>query len=255
MVWLFLGVTVNPSFQSIFRPRLTLKPIVALPQSFDIPDYAFPNVTYRVIVRCNVSGTNFAVGEPVGIYLRVSIESIFSRYYDITNLEGDPVNSVDYWLNDWSNGVPVGPYPIRGFIPLDNSTGDQSYHNWEGANTVVFLASGPLRISIKVATSPTIENQITAGPQVWNNSYTTTLQFPEIEIAPQEIIQQQISDDVTLSLTYIVLFFASVNIGVVLYDHSEDKDEEKQAEYQERKAKKKRRYETEDRNKENTYVV
>jgi hypothetical protein len=235
--WLSLGVAVNPAFQSFFNPQSPTKEKTLLTQHFDIPDPMPSMQKHDVAVDCKVVGTNFAVGEPIGIYLTISFDYGASHTYNIVSVEGEPVNGMDYWLNAISQNSTTQSY-----IRMSNSTENDFYQNWNGANTAVFLASGMLAVKINLIIEPTSFTQDYVDWKNWDSYYSAVVQFPDLQIESGQNLKQQQNNDATFSLTYIVLFFASVDIAVVLYDHSEDKDKEKQAEYRKRKGEKKRRY-------------
>ncbi len=236
------GLMVNPSVQEIFNPQPPSKSKSLLPQSFDIPDCIFPNKNHNIAVECNVTGTNFAVGEPINIYLRVNFDATISKHYNILFVEGEPVNGRDYFVNL----ISYESQTQQCYIRMNNSTGTDFYQHWDGSNTAEFLASGQLTLKIRLVMLPTEELYADINWDTWNTDYVATLQYPDLEITSGQLIQQQSYADLTLSLTYFVLFFASVDIAVVLYDHSEDKDEDKQYEYRQRKAERKRRYQHEE---------
>lgn len=236
----------NPSVQSFFTPEPEMQVITALPQFFDIPDNLFPSQSHNVAVECNVTGTNFIVGEPLGVDLQVSFDAVFPHKYTLFSVEGEPVNGMDYLVNAISGRTRIQQCYIR----MENTTGDFFQH-WNGGAIVTFLADGQLTIKINLAMLPSEAVWNDINWETWQSYFTATVQFPDIEITSGQEIQQQRSADTNLSLTFIVLFFASVDIGVALYGYSEDKDEEKQYRYKQRKADKKRRYKHEER----VYVV
>ena len=63
-----------------------------------------------------------------------------------------------------------------------------------------------------------------------DNEYVLNVLFEPIQIASGEVAVQQESNNLNLSLTYFVLFFASVEIAVAFYDHSEARDKMKEYE-------------------------
>jgi hypothetical protein len=137
-------------------------------------------------------------------------------------------------------------------IQLRNASATNDFNQyWRGASTAKFLAPGPLLINFTFAFYPRNFTLYERHFQEWKGSQLVSLQFREIDISSGQIIQQEQTNDVTLSLTYVVLFFASLDIGVVFYDHSEDDDEDKQTDYHKRKEEKKRCY----RNEERLYVI
>ena len=113
-MFLTIGAITNPALQNIFKPQLTFKTINALPQSFDMPDNVFPSYNSTVTVQCKVISANFVVGEPVGIFLDVSFDDITTRHCVVLNVEGEPVNAMDYWVN-------VIPEIAKGFSKLHSS--------------------------------------------------------------------------------------------------------------------------------------
>lgn len=70
-------------------------------------------------------------------------------------------------------------------------------------------------------------------------------QIQQLEQQQKEIwqAQQEVSNDMNLGLTFFVLFFASIDIVVVIFDHSED--ENRKAQYEKSKTEENDRDDTE----------
>jgi hypothetical protein len=101
---------------------------------------------------------------------------------------------------------------------LDNSSGQ----TWYGNVLVKLAAAGVFGATVDVTVMPL--------PWYWNATsgsiVQTTMSFHDqmetITVAPRGTAQQQSYQNQDLSLTLFILFFASVDIAVTLYDHSYD---------------------------------
>jgi hypothetical protein len=243
ILFLFLGAINNPSLQNAFQPQPTYKLITSLPQSFDIPDWVYPDENHTFVVKIEARGTNFAVGAPIELLVSIHTDIWMKNHYDISLIEVAPLSGMNY---RYSISTPES-HTYQSYIRLSNSTEMEIFQYWTGSDMVVFRAGGPLAIKINLYLYPPLQVIGNFDHSNWTSYYTATARFPDIEIASEQIISQQRSNDITLSLTYIVLFFACLDIGVVFYDHSEDKDEDKQYEYRQKRAEKKRRYRSEEK--------
>jgi hypothetical protein len=89
---------------------------------------------------------------------------------------------------------------------------------WVGGGQVEFAAAGVFGATVDITAIP--------APEYWNVTkldFQTTMHFHNqtetITIAPHGNAGQQWYEDQNLSLTFFILFFASVDIAVTLYDH------------------------------------
>lgn len=99
--------------------------------------------------------------------------------------------------------------------PSNDSAG---YEKWVGNSLVEFAAPSVFGATVDITTFPT--------PEYWNvtrPNFETTMHFHDqietITIAAHGNAGQQWYEDQNLSLTLFILFFASVDIAVTLYDH------------------------------------
>jgi hypothetical protein len=104
-----------------------------------------------------------------------------------------------------------------------------------GSDVVQFYSSGPivLTVRLRLAPPPELANNTQIVQEFLSNypngDYSRDLVLGYTDIQSQASVQQQINNNLSLSLTYFVLFFASIDIAIAFYDHSEDKN--KQSEY------------------------
>jgi hypothetical protein len=224
------GYFTNPDLPNPYRKSLSWK-WESGEEDFALPKIiATDTLTNIVRVFCNVTTYDFTVGTPSLLDVSVIVPKDIN--YVIDDIEVQPYDATEYFppfVNisaTRANGMFLGLY--------SNLTFSEAFSAKEA---IEFQSLGQVNLNIIVFWSP--------SPFVWNminwstfsSEYATTLQFPSITIESGQTIQQQASENRNLSLAYFVLFFASTDIAIALYDHSEDKD--KTAEYQEEKEKKK----------------
>ncbi|HUW49290.1 MAG TPA: hypothetical protein VMW36_11155, partial [Patescibacteria group bacterium] len=180
-----------------------------------------------VTVYYNLTSTNFVENNPVEIALQVVIPNDSWLSYDITfvGVAVLPKNAIDYYP---ANAPNLYPLPSRFVLTLTSN--DSIKQVWTGFQWVEFQSLGAITMKIELYLRPTLE--------AWNMidwlRYTTkygpftsdlSLPSPYIESGrtAEQQTQQQIYENYNLSLTFFVLFFASIDIAIVFYDHSEPK--------------------------------
>ena len=150
----------------------------------------------------------------------------------------------------------LGSFPAFGGY---NSSSVWITEQWYGGDTMIFQNAGPITLQISASLLPTqdVWNEVnwTTFPTDFNVNVTipniyiqSSTSVQQQSLAQQELSQQQattavlnqmqtqqrINDYENSSLTFFVLFFASIDIAVVIFDHS--KDDDKKAEYEKKKA-------------------
>lgn len=141
-----------------------------------------------------------------------------------------PENAVEYWSPYFDI-----PYPYPSEIDLHLATNDTFEQSWVGGEWVMFQGSGQLRLKIEINVFPTeyswdLINWTTFSSQY--NPFTTSVTIPNVYIESSQeakVIQQQTEqqryEKMNLSLTFIVLLLASVEIAIALYYHSQPDDD------------------------------
>lgn len=213
-------------------------------KEFTLPNFIHAGIPNSVSVWCNVSGYNLVVGSP--LYVAVAVE-ISTTIYQIIGVTVIPSNALKCEPIAFENFPLIEPLtPSRFYlIPKGNGTTFFPFESkvYSGDDWVEFQAAGSVELTVTIELLPTWD--FMSEYALWqnftsmfpDNQYTLVVPLPSIIIESGSIVQQQVSYSLNLSLTYFVLFFASVDIAVALYDHSEDKD--KKAEYDKEKASKK----------------
>jgi hypothetical protein len=196
-----------------------------------------------VEVFCTVNSTSFVQGEPSLITFKLLFEKIVSNLY-VDTMQVYPLNAIDLYNASYSNktGITYIPtqVPIMSVLNPIPSTEDSIWQTWEAGGGVIFQNSGPINLEIRVYVQPNQNILSSVNMTGFKSEYDMTFTIPDIYIISgqtsqqmntqqQQEIQQQNNENNILSLTFFVLFFASLDIAVVFYDHSKDKD--KEAEY------------------------
>jgi len=101
---------------------------------------------------------------------------------------------------------------------------------WMGMSPYSFETAGPVVLidevnfslfSNETNNSALVNQFFTTYP---NAGYSQQLVFSSVNVVSIESIQQTNNNNETLSLDYFVLFLGSLEVAVVIYEHSEDKD-------------------------------
>ncbi len=211
------------------------------------------NSTLPLTIYYNITSQNFTQNEPVD----VQIDLMFYNQGELSILNFNPVRiKIINAIENSSSRFPFG-IPSEFYLENDYNTtiGDNPFlRYWRGNQTVKFQATGTpqMEIELTVVFTPEaraiVDDMFTdEGNSVSNGSeydymrrwqpFTQSITIPTVNIESakvakleeeqrQQAINQKIAEKTTGSLTYIVLFFASFDIAVVLYDHS-DKENKK----------------------------
>jgi hypothetical protein len=177
-----------------------------------------------------VSSYDFAVGSPSAIYVEAIVPTDWT--YEISYVEVIPYATRAYFPPSWNISNAHS-----GNIHLYMTSNETFSQTWKGSTTAIFQAVGPISLGVRILIFPTTKLWEQVNWSTFNPEFVTTLEFQSITISSEQTTQQQTTENLNLSLAYFVLFFASTDIAVTLYDHSEDKD--KNAQYSEEKQKEK----------------
>lgn len=229
VVFLAAGLWDNPNISKSFIDRPTLTSTYGQTE-FELPKYLENSNTQLVIVTCNVTCYDLAEGSPA--FFEVTLEAPTS-IYNYTAIYVEPHNTIEY-KPDISEIIE---FPTSSRIGLFFDRSKALTEIWKGDDVVEFKGDGPLKLTVAILKNPT---DVLWNAVNWTEYKTTFFQdvtFNTINIKSGWELEQKNSEEMNLSLALIVAFFASVEISIALYDHSEDK--EKKAEYdRERKARK-----------------
>ena len=209
--FLVVGIWYNPSFQDLFSQKSPAKSVIGMMQTFDLPpqiSFSESATKYFGEVLCNLTSDAFVVGSQVLITVNVRLPTAMKN--KLYFLEAKIDNAIMYQPFSGPNDIP---YPCDIFMFPSNTEGT-------GAQTVIFETSSILSMTIK------IDYEYPIGSATTMAEYTINASFPNIQIGTGQEAQQQVNANLNLSLTCFVLFFASVDIAVALYDHSERKNKE-----------------------------
>ncbi len=207
--FLILGVCVNPSVQNFFTPEPEVTKRIGATQTFDLPSqfsYSELATYYFGSVNCNITSTDFNVESLVGVIVEVSLPTVLEN--DITSILVTVNDAIEYSPFSEPDDIPQ-PCQIYMF-PIEGTTG-------LNGEIAIFQDSGTVSMDIKIS------YEYPLGSPNTIDDFTVHVDFINLRIGTGQESQQQTYADLNLSLTFIVMFFACVDIAVVFYDHSEKK--------------------------------
>lgn len=227
-ICLFLAYLTNPFLPHPFRQNEPLKSLSG-ETTFDLPNFLGTTKENPVIVFCNITSTNFVVYNPSDIYVEVRVRT---SIYQITSIYAKPHNAIDYpQIIDFSKSAPRQSY-----IQLENKMNKSLDQIWEGSGVAQFKAVGNVAMDVVFIMYPINDLINEVNWTTYDTVHPFEVEFEPIWIDSGQIIQQTISENLNLSLTYVVLFFAATEVAIAFYDHSEDN--EKKAEQEKKNAEK-----------------
>jgi len=224
--------------------------------------------SYSAYVNCSVSGT-FVQNSPSNITVEVILPVITQVDLNVTDIQVSPVDAPEVY-RDWTSQTGYSSYgPSVDFLPLWQTESYGANQVWTSLlngvaywNTFCFEDVGLINLKITIYAKPTNFALNYTDWSAYNSNYvpfvTTvavpntfmdsieTVQLQQSQQAWQQSIQsienqslvlqlqwnkqQEISGDATFSLTFFVLAFMSLDLAIVVFDHSEDK--KRKAEYE-----------------------
>lgn len=228
IVFLIGGYLSNPYLPKPYKSTLVPK-WKAGKEEFELPNFIHAGPPNRVTVWCNVTSVDFVAGNPSAIVVQVTIETTL---YEIILVEVEPRNTVlvlypvPPW--DYPNVPPETSFGFSTEMNLRMVENSTFYQTWTGGEWVEFQAIGPLELTITITLLP--RDIFNIDTDTWNafssqfpdSRFTKNVVLEPILIQSGETVQQQIYENLNLSLSYFVLFFASTNIAVAIYSHSRD---------------------------------
>ena len=198
----FLGVYTNPSIQRSVGNAMGVTP--KSHAEYGMKQFQYPinsTVTVSVKISYEVLGEDLSVGKSVWLLSNVTISG--NPFFTVWGVYMQPGNVVE---------SAYGATTISFNGPSINSRGQTV---WFGSSLVIFDVAGPLVATVTLSVFP---NSATKWESIDMPFYT---EIPEISIAPSGIGIS--TESPWLSLTFFLLFFAALNIAVVVYDHSYDR--------------------------------
>jgi hypothetical protein len=195
----FLGVYTNPSIQQLVGKAMGTTP--KSQTEYGMKQFQYPinsTVTITVKIACEVLGNDLSVGKSVWLLSNVTVSG--NPYFTVWDVYLQPANVVE---------SPYGA-TIIGFNGPSVDSGEQTA--WFGSGLVIFETAGPLVATVTLSLYPTSATKWTSIDIPF---YTD---IPEISIAPSAT--DMFHQDQSLSLTFFVLFFVTLNVAVIVHDHS-----------------------------------
>jgi hypothetical protein len=181
---------------------------------FEMPQIVNAAEPSTVFVSYEVVGVDPSEGSVADVFVEVDFPS--NVQYKILDVRVRPDNAFMVIYSASPETALLQKVPSVIFVlPHNDSRGHQV---WWGLTLVEFGAAGPFGSTVDVTAIPSPEYS-----NATKQDYQTTMQFHDqmatITIGPRGIAQQRLYEDQNLSLTLFILFFASVDIAVTLYDH------------------------------------
>jgi hypothetical protein len=154
-------------------------------------------VTSDVQANFTLSGSDLSLGEPVTLEVNVSIGQPATKYVSGVNVEVE---------NTFQSAVPY-----TSSISLGGRNESLGRRLWLGRSLFEFNTVGPLTVDTTIFAVDKMNRLQTVG--LGNNILS------KIVIAPSGTALMNFYQSENLSLTAFILFFASLDVGVTLYDH------------------------------------
>lgn len=230
----FLGFAVlyNPSIQNFFSSKAKANTVVGPMETFSLPSqfsYSQLASEYFGEALCNLTTDALNVGNPISVAVTVALPTSLKN--ELLFLEVKINNAIMY--NPFSNSTSTPMLSDMFMFPHNNSV--------SGGQTVIFETTGMVSMTIEI-------DYIGIESSTGFSKYVTNATFPNLQIGTGQEAQQLKSEDLNLSLTFFVLFFACVDIAVVFYDHSEKKENKANSETNEKNTKNNAKNPIRDRN-------
>jgi len=240
------GYITNPYLPKLPAPKPTSFQWEIGEKEFILPNVLHAGITNRLAVWCNVSSYNLAVGSPTSV---VVVDEVLTYVYEVLSIEVTVRDALRVSPIPFENYPLMEPLTPSRFSLYSKGSSRSTFFPFEsqiysGDDLVEFQAAGSIELTITITLLPpsevySVQTLYEEFQSMFpDNRYTIEIPMTSIIIESGTTAQQQASNNLNLSLTYFVLFFASTDIAVALHDHSENKD--KKTEYDEEKAEKKR---------------
>jgi hypothetical protein len=155
-------------------------------------------VSYLLQMNFTLSGNDLSVGQPVFLRINASAQEPITPYVASIAVEVE---------NTFQSQTPYAS--IIELSALNKSLGERI---WLGNGLFEFNTVGPLIVAVSVLT-------IDKTQKLSEADLGKTI-LPNLVIGPSGSGQVRFYEDQNLSLTLFILFFASMDIAVTLYDHS-----------------------------------
>ncbi len=212
-MFLCLGIYTNPSLVEFAQNLVGTKPSPQIQFGSWNNDVSFVmNSTFVAAcwVKTNytIYGDDLSVGQPISVNVNVTTQATnWSNCPYIVSMSVEPQNTI--------KSPFIGDI---GLSPRNNSIGQRF---WSGTGLFEFNAAGPLIVSLYITALNNTGKFTTA--------ILSNIIVPAIIIGPTGSAQIAFYANQNLSLTWFILFFASIDIALTLYDHSYEDVEATQA--------------------------
>jgi len=193
--------------------------------AFTLPKLLDEKQENTVSVFCNITGTDLVVGNPLDVNIELKIRT---TSYLINSIYAKPHNAIETptIITDYHTGAPKQSYIQMQYEPIYTGI----YELWNGSSFAQFEATGTVKMDIVFQVFPTDELINDINFTEFETTHLEEIEFEPIVIDSGQVIQQRTSENLSLSLTCFVLFFASLEIALTFYDHSEDKEKKAEQE-------------------------
>jgi hypothetical protein len=205
---LLTGILINPDIQKLTLPSKQLQALTASKYYTAPTNLTSGNYNFWLLTT-NATSYDFVIGNKLQLRLMLQL---WGFKYPIDLITVEPDNCLLYFENNQdgtSNSIPVTSRIIL------SQFGDTE---WFGSQAIMPETSGVLTVKVTIKYFVNQDNTTL-------NTYTFAMDLPRITIGTGLEAQQETYENRNLSLTFVVMFFASLDIAVVLYDHSEKKKE------------------------------
>jgi hypothetical protein len=217
LVFLALGVRYNPAVLAWVTPPPFYTTEYGYTH-FEIPRFINMEVPDIVYANYTLGGIYFVEGQP--LLLRIYLTVDLNVEYRILAIDVQPDNAFQMFILNGRTYPAIFPTPSDIYLePHNDSKGGQI---WSGSSTIEFAAPGRFGATVNlflVPSNPFLEYLNRMHIVVQNNMHFHN-ETATISIEPSGQAEQFIYENQNLSLTFFILFFASLDIAVTLHEHS-----------------------------------
>lgn len=188
--------------------------------SFVLPLIVNSPYTDGVDVFYNATGYDpLSANSPILISVAVNILEN-SKQYQILTVFVKPDNAFEVPSEQTTSSTPIPSiiFTVPSNITMKVGAGLVVVgQRWSGKSFVEIATSGFFGATVDIFMLPSMEFRSQTFFQPWGHFHDEIVTIP---IAESGVSQQQVFENENLSLTFFILFFASFDVAVTLYDHS-----------------------------------
>jgi hypothetical protein len=212
-----------------YLPKIKVSTVIGskfAEDSFELPTYQ--GIGYRNMVGLwvNISETDFMVGSPSSIFVALRMDYPNEKYIDTIIVKvNNAFRQVNSGETDWifiPDYVGDSVHPVIFMLSPISSGVSMEIAYGSSEKKVEFLSAGPVELTISFYLHPpdsTNETNVAFYNIFPDGIFTKNFVLESIPIDPP-----QTTENFGLSLTFFAMFFASMNLSVLLYDRSKDSD-------------------------------